>query len=166
MKLCCGKLDYLSIMLAILEKISRYLPFSKRCHITGIKSALSTARSVRGSEAELLSAIQDYPVLCDLAKAFIAQKDWQSAQDMIRVCFKMRDEYASHGGIRSAVLIQRLSKEFIKHGREDIAQHILKKVRNFEAGAPLSLLSQTLDRQTIDEIIGSEAAQEKDLEVS
>lgn len=120
--------------------------------VAAIKSALETGRSLRGDSSDIWASIQDYPLMCELAKAYAKSGDYDSAQAVIRVCFEMRDEYASISGTnRSATSIQLLCKEFVKQGREDIARHITMKVRNFEAGIPLHRLSEEFvpDREAL-----------------
>lgn len=108
--------------------------------VTSIKDALAIGREVRGDN-KLSEVIYDYPLLVELCKAYIDEKDYDSAQEIVRTCFRLREEYTEYGGQREAFLIRLIAKDLIANGREDIAQKVLRKVRNFEGGVPLHQLS-------------------------
>ncbi len=125
----------------MLKKLLAKLFHREASKIRDIKSALELAKGIRDPNDRFATIIMDYPLLVDLAKAYIEAKDWDSAQEIVRTCFALRDEYHLWGGNREAFLIERLATEFSKNGREDIAKHIATKVKNFEAGIPPQMLS-------------------------
>ncbi len=112
--------------------------------IRNLRGALKVAEELRDPDDRFAAIVADYPLLVDLAKAYIRHEEWDSAQDIIRVCFQMRDDYAQWSGRRDTFLLRNLTKAFISHGREDIAQHIMMKIKNFENGVPTHALSTTI----------------------
>ena len=123
------------------DKILKLFGITQSKTIRNIKGALKLAQAARDPDDKVAAVVQDYPVLVDFAKAYIKHEDWESAEEIIRVCFKLRDEYADWGGRREVFLVRKLTKAFINAGRDDIAQKIILKVKNFEQGVPHHALS-------------------------
>lgn len=124
--------------------------------IRNLKGALKLSQEFRDPDDRLTAVVQDYPLLVDLARAYARHGEWESAQDIVRVCFNVRDEYSEWSGKREVFLLRRVVQELANSGREDIAEHILKKIQNFESGIAVDALSSThieVDREELDRLL-------------
>lgn len=132
--------------MSLKEKFTKFLKslgMGASPRVKALKSALRGTALCRDDGDKISEVIYDYPILVELCKAYIEEKDFETAQEIIRSCFQLRDQYANFGGNREALLIKHLAKDFISKGREDLAQKIMRKVKNFEHGIPTHLLSGT-----------------------